>query len=315
MSEIPPRVALLFPGQGALRVNHGAELLGCFPRLREELARYSDVVDMDLLEAARQPLSEMVRTSIAQRLVVGWGLALWRTVLGDALATVAVAGHSVGELAAAAASGAMDPDDALELVAARADAMAELGETGTMSAIDGIERGRLEALLSEEFPEVTVGLHNGPRSLVITGPNAGIERVEEQARTWGAMRVRRLAVGGAFHSPAMRPAMGTWRRALAGIELRSPTCPVIRNVDGAAVLEGEAISSGLEDQLDQPVEWYSCVRNLALFEPTDVVEVGCSSSLVRSARQTVPTACCWSLSRPRDALHLHDLWFSKEVAS
>ncbi|HKY14331.1 MAG TPA: ACP S-malonyltransferase [Microthrixaceae bacterium] len=300
------RVVLLFPGQGTLRAGMGRELLVALPGLREELRRVSSIIGLDLESTSRGPLSAMVPTDVAQRLVVGWALALHAHVLGDDLPLVGTAGHSVGELAAVAAAGVIDIDDALRLVVTRAEVMAGLRAGGAMTAIEGIERERIEANLARvPGGGAVVGLHNGSTSVVVSGTEEAVALIEAGAKAWGARRVVRLAVSDAFHSPAMTPAARPWRDAVDATAARPGRCPVVLNVDGTASVSVGRVLDGLVTQLDHPVEWLRCLDSIAALRPTDLVEVGATSSLLRAARRHLATTSrsvrCWSLADPRQA--------------
>ncbi|HEY8582382.1 MAG TPA: acyltransferase domain-containing protein, partial [Capillimicrobium sp.] len=141
-------------------------------------------------------------------------------------APVAAAGHSLGEYAALVAAGAIDFDDAVNVVALRGDAMARAGERpggeGSMIAVLGEDDDQVRAVAHEHG--LTVANDNAPGQLVLSGPIAGIEAVDA-----GPLRTRRLDVSGAFHSPLMAPAAEELAAALEEIEIRPPRFPVISN--------------------------------------------------------------------------------------
>ncbi|WP_259310932.1 ACP S-malonyltransferase [Capillimicrobium parvum] len=191
--------------------------------------------------------------------VVGWersGIA----------APVAAAGHSLGEYAALVASGALDFDAALRLVALRGDAMARAGEerAGSMVAVLGEDDAAVRATAHEHG--LTIANDNAPGQLVLSGPVAGIEAVDASG-----LRTRRLDVSGAFHSPLMAPAAQELARALEAVEVRAPRFPVISN--GTAAAFGD-IRAELVENLLSPVRWRETVVALRGLGVEEFVELG-----------------------------------------
>ena len=298
-----PRVALLFPGQGTLAPGMGRGLAQAVEGLADELDAASERLGLDVADLSRRgTLDQLRRTAVAQRVVVAWGIALWRTVVAPHAVPVAVAGHSVGELAAVVAAGMLPSDDAYDLVGVRADAMNDLGDTGSMTSVDGPTRDELRDALAPHL-SLSLALQNAPTTHVVSGPVESLDRFEVAVadRRW---RTRRLAVGGAFHAPAMAAATPAWSSALDATRFVPGDCAVYLNVDGRGTTDPERVRAGLAAELERPVEWHRCVTGVLAHRPTDVVEVGCSRGLVGWVRRLGGDAHTWSLSEPREAIEL-----------
>ena len=181
-------------------------------------------------------------------------------------APAAAAGHSLGEYAALVASGALDFDAALRLVALRGDAMARAGEerAGSMVAVLGEDDAAVRATAHEHG--LTIANDNAPGQLVLSGPIAGVEAVDASG-----LRTRRLDVSGAFHSPLMAPAAQELARALEAVEVRAPRFPVISN--GTAAPFGD-IRAELVENLLSPVRWRETVVALRGLGVEEFVELG-----------------------------------------
>jgi [acyl-carrier-protein] S-malonyltransferase len=209
----------------------------------------------------------------------------------------AVAGHSLGELTALAAAGALSFEDALRLVNQRAFAMqkaCELTES-TMAAVLGMDDATVEQICATITEEVVVPAnYNSPGQLVISGSKKGIELAQAKLQEAGAKRVVVLAVGGAFHSPLMQPAQDELARAINATEFKTPICPVYQNVHARAVSDPEEIRQNLIAQLTAPVRWSQSVENMLAAGVTEFVEVGGSGAvlrgLIRKINREVATA-------------------------
>ncbi len=246
--------------------------------------------DVDLASALSGDDEQLRRTDIAQPALLLVETAL-RSVLPHDLQVVAVAGHSVGEYAAAVASGALQPADAMRLVIERGRAMAAMRE-GTMCALIGIDVEAATAVCEEaqraSGEVVVVANYNAPGQLVISGTRAGIDAATALALARGARRAIPLNVSGAFHSPLMASAASRFTVALDGVTVADPDPPVVCNVDARAVHTGAELRDRLRAQLTAPVQWIDCVRRLVDLGAEALVEVGPGSVLSGLARRIAP---------------------------
>jgi [acyl-carrier-protein] S-malonyltransferase len=259
------------------------------------------------LRAALSATDEQLRpTEIAQPALLFVECTL-RSTLPDDLDVVAVAGHSVGEYAAAVAATALNPADAMRLVIERGRAMAAMRE-GTMCALIGIDVDAATAVCHETEREtgevVVVANHNAPGQLVISGSTGGVEAASKLALSRGARRAIPLNVSGAFHSPLMASAASRFEAALDGVALSDPRPPVVCNVDACDVHTATALRDRLRAQLTSPVRWIDCVHRLVDLGAELLVEVGPGAVLSGLAKRIVPDVRAVSVSSADAAAHL-----------
>ena len=195
-----------------------------------------------------------------------------------------VAGHSLGEFSALTFAGALNFEDGLRLVAARANAMQKACEAnpGIMAAIIGLPDEKIEEICSEitkDVKTVVAANYNCPGQLVISGENEAIAEACEKLKAAGAKRALPLRVGGAFHSPLMQPAKEELQAAIEKTEVKTPKCPVYQNVDAAAHVDSTEIKANLIAQLTSPVRWTKTVQNMIADGADDFLECGPGKAL------------------------------------
>lgn len=193
-----------------------------------------------------------------------------------------VAGHSLGEFSALVASGALNFNDALMLVYKRAMAMQKACEINpsTMAAVLGLDDAKVEEVVAGITDEVVVAAnYNCPGQLVISGSMKGIEKACEALKAAGAKRALVLPVGGAFHSPLMKPAQEELQAAIEATNFNAPHCPIYQNVDAKPYTDPSQIKQNLINQLTAPVRWTQSVQNMIADGAGHFTEVGPGSVL------------------------------------
>jgi [acyl-carrier-protein] S-malonyltransferase len=291
-------IALLAPGQGSQTPGMLAPWLD-EPGAEEQLASWSETAGLDLVRLGTTAEADEIKdTAVTQPLVVAASL-LAAARLGDRLpADAPVAGHSVGEIAAAAVAGVLTPDAAVALAAVRGREMAAacaLEETG-MSAVLGGDPDEVLARLAE------LGLdaanRNGAGQVVAAGPVAAL--AELAAAPPERARVVALPVAGAFHTRFMAPAQEALRAHAAGIATADPVRPLLSNADGTVVTDGAEALRRLVDQVTRPVRWDACMdalRDLGVTATAELPPAGALTGLVKRALKGTSTL---PLKKPDD---------------
>ena len=204
--------------------------------------------------------------------------------LGDEFAPTMVAGHSLGELSALVAAGALSFEDGVKLVSARAIAMQKACEAapGTMAAVIGLPDEKIEEICTEVSTDgniVVAANYNCPGQLVISGNVDAINAACEKLKAAGAKRALPLKVGGAFHSPLMQPAKEELEKAIKATTFSEPKCPVYQNVDAQPHTDPAEIQANLIAQLTSSVRWTASVQNMIKAGANDFTECGPGKAL------------------------------------
>ncbi|HEX9593459.1 MAG TPA: ACP S-malonyltransferase [bacterium] len=260
------KTAFLFPGQGAQAVGMGAALAEQHPAARETFTEANDALGFDLAKLCYDgPEQDLALTQNTQPAILTHSIAALRAfaaVGGDVDQCAFVAGHSLGELTALVAAGALSFADGVRLVHARGRFMSEAvapGE-GAMAAIIGLDRLALEAVCGAG--EVWPANFNSPEQTVIAGRTAAVEAAMAAALAAGAKKAMRLVVSGPFHTPLMAPAGERLAELLATTAIQPPRCPLINNAEAAPLVEPEAIRTSLVRQISSPLLWVESVQRL-----------------------------------------------------
>ena len=192
-----------------------------------------------------------------------------------------VAGHSLGEISALVANETLDFESGLKLVYKRALAMQAACEANpsTMAAILGLEDEVVEKACAEIDGIVVAANYNCPGQLVISGEIEAVNLACEKLKELGAKRALVLPVGGAFHSPLMKPAEEELAKAIEETTFNTPICPVYQNVTTTAVTDPAEIKKNLIAQLTAPVKWTQSVQNMIADGATEFIEVGPGNTL------------------------------------
>jgi [acyl-carrier-protein] S-malonyltransferase len=226
----------------------------------------------------------------AQVLVFVWSTVALHELRGRGRHPAAVAGHSLGEYTALVACGALDWADALALVSARGRAMAAAAarRPGAMGAVVGLPTVTVRQLCTDASggDEIAVVANlNSARQSVVSGTADAVTAVLAAATAAGALRAKRLPVGGAYHSPLMRPAEEALAPLLRATTLRTPRLPMVSSMTGAPVTDVAAYADALTRQITSPVQWLATATALA--GETDFVEVGPGRVLAGLGRETL----------------------------
>jgi len=289
-------LAIIAPGQGAQTPGMLSSWVSD-PALHELVSAWSMRIDLDLLRLGTSADAEEIKdTSNAQPLIVATSLIGTRA-LGITQCAF-VSGHSVGEVAAAAFSGAISVEDSLRLVRARGVEMAKAAAQSPagMSAVLGGDRQVVLARLKQL--NLVPANDNGGGQIVAAGDlNALVALAENPPE--GA-RVRALAVAGAFHTDFMSSAVEPLRALASTINTHTTTTPIISNKDGAAVTDGADVLNRIVNQIANPVRWDLCMQTLKTLGVTGVIELPPAGTLVGLLKRGAPEIEVFALKTADD---------------
>jgi [acyl-carrier-protein] S-malonyltransferase len=294
-------IAVIFPGQGTQTTGMGA--------LWRDHPAWSVVDRADA--ALGEPLSwlirdapaeQLARTRDAQLAVLLTSLVVWEAVRERIEAPIVFAGHSLGQVTALIASGALPLEEGVQFAARRAEL--------TQSAAD-VHPGRMAALLGASLEQAEeacraapdgcwIANDNAPGQVVIAGTPNGVEEGSAQAKQIGVKRATPLNVGGAFHTPLMRDAADGLAAELPGVPLSPPDAPVVSNGDAQAYEDADGWRSRLAVHVTDPVRWRTSMETISGMGVTRCLEVGNGSMLATLAKRIVPDLPVQGVATPED---------------
>ena len=291
-------LAIVAPGQGAQTPGFLTPWLQD-AHLAARLAALSDVVGLDLASYGTEADAETIKdTAVAQPLLVAAGLLAGEALTGGVPfpGVDVLAGHSVGEVTAAAAAGVLTGSDAIVFVRERANGMAEASalRPTTMAAVVRGEPG--EVLAAIEAVGATAANNNGSGQVVAAGTVEQIQALKENPPA-GA-RVIGLSVAGAFHTEHMEPGRVRVAAAASGMTAHDPGATLLSNRDGRAVTGGAEYLERLVAQVTAPVRWDLCMQTMAGLGVTGLLELPPAGTLTGIAKRNMPGVELFNLNTP-----------------
>jgi [acyl-carrier-protein] S-malonyltransferase len=304
------RRALTFPGQGSQAVGMGRDLAAAFPEAQAVFDEVDAALGQKLSALMFEGPEETLRlTENAQPALMAVSLAVVRVleVKGFRTAEQAtfVAGHSLGEYSALCAAGVFSLSDTARLLRLRGQAMQQavpVGQ-GAMAAILGLDLPAVERAAADgAMGEVcAVANDNAPGQVVISGNLAAVNRAIELCKAAGAKRALPLPVSAPFHCALMRPAADAMEKALAEVEMRRPSVPVVSNVTARPTSDPDEIRNRLVDQVTGMVRWSESIQWLVGEGGVDrLSELGAGKVLTGLAKRIAPTAIAVSVGTPEE---------------
>ena len=273
--------AYVFPGQGAQFVGMGKNLYDGSDECRAMFEKANEIIGFRITDLMFGGTPEdLKQTKVTQPAIFLHSVILAK-YMGGQFKPDMVGGHSLGEFSALVAAGAMDFEDGLRLVIARANAMQKCCEKtpSTMAAVLKLDDKTVEEICASVEGEVVVPAnYNCPGQLVISGTNEGVARACEKVKEVKGKALP-LAVGGAFHSPLMEPARVELAEAIEKTTFHAPVCPCYQNVDALPHTDPAEIKRNLLMQLTSPVRWTATVQHMMADGATEFIEVGPGTAL------------------------------------
>ncbi len=292
-------VAVVFPGQGAQRPGMGRELYERSAAARKVFEIASAFSGRSFTELCFETDEETLkRTENAQPALLVTCYAAWEA-LREAVPEFKpdyVAGHSVGEYPALAASGVWTFEESLRWVEQRAKAMHTLAHKipGTMAAVIGLTGEQVEAVCEQVQQEtgevVTPTNYNAPNQIVISGTINAVQIAAERLKEAGARRIVPLAVSGAFHSPLMQPAADLMTEAYREANFQKPVYPFFSTIEVRVLDDPEELRSVMGQQIARPVRWQQSVEALHALGVDTFIELGVGDVLSGLIKRTLPDA-------------------------
>jgi [acyl-carrier-protein] S-malonyltransferase len=283
-------IVVVCPGQGSQTPGFLVPWLE-LAEFRTSIELMQSASGIDLITHGTLSDADTIRdTAVAQPLIVAAGVATMNTLLKGATAAEAgisgVAGHSVGEITAAAVAGVFSPETAIKFVNERGQAMARAAalEPTSMAAILGGDQAEVEAKLSQL--QLEPANYNGSGQIVAAGSVASIN--ELQANPLAGTRVIPLQVAGAFHTRFMKPAVETLRAYSHSVEINDPEIKLWSNNGGREISSGSEFVELLVNQVSSPVRWDMCMAAMVEAGVTAMIELAPAGTLVGLAKRAMP---------------------------
>lgn len=299
--------AFVFPGQGSQAIGMGRDLAAGFPAAKQIFDEADSMLGFSLSklmwDGPKEGLDETVNTQPA---LYVHSVAAWMTFTQlTTLRPVSVAGHSLGELSALTASGALSFSDGLRLVRRRGELMKRAGELnpGGMAAILGVDIPTLDRVCAEASTAdeiVQVANDNCPGQVVISGHRPALERAIAGAKAAGARRALPLAVSIAAHSPLMDSIQSEWNAAVDTCAMQNAEIPVIGNVHAKAIRSAADLRADIKGQMQSRVRWTESVREMSGSGIQAYVEAGSGAVLLGLIKRIESSAAGYALGNPPD---------------
>ena len=277
------KTAYVFPGQASQFVGMGKDMYENSPLAKDNFEQANSILGYRISDIMFEGTEEDLKQTKVTQPSVFLHSVIKAKLAGDAFKPNALAGHSLGEFSALVSGGGITFEDGLRHVQKRAQAMQKACEAqpSTMAAILGLADDVIEKICAEIDDVVVAANYNCPGQLVISGSISGVTEACERLKAAGAKRALMLPVGGAFHSPLMKPAEDELREAIENTTFHIPVCPLYQNVDAKAHTTPSVIQANLIKQLTSPVYWTQIMRNMLADGINHVVEVGGNGKVLR----------------------------------
>lgn len=302
----------IFPGQGSQTVGMGKALAEEFSETKAIFEEADTILGFSLSNLMwNGPDTDLNDTVNTQPALFLHSIASFRTFarLFPTFVPASVAGHSLGEISALTAAGALSFEDGLRLVRKRGELMKRAGELapGSMAAILGVDIPTLDKVCAEASADneiVQVANDNCPGQVVISGAKAAVERAMAGAKAAGAKRAMPLAVSIAAHSPLMASIQEEWNQAVDAVVMSAPKIPVVGNVHALVLKTAEDARADIKAQMQSRVRWTDSVKTMSEMGIKSFVEVGTGTVLGGLVKRIASDGANYPLGTPQDFITL-----------
>ena len=297
-------LVILAPGQGSQKPGFMSSWLE-LPVFRSKLEEFSESISLDLIKHGTLSDEETIRdTAIAQPLIVSASIAT--AALLDTANLSGVAGHSVGEVSAAAIANVLTDTQAMQLVNVRAKAMAHAAASSEVTSMAAVLGGEVETVIARLSElGLSAANYNGAGQIVAAGAKAGIDKLVAEGPA--GSKVIPLSVAGAFHTSYMLPAVSELEALTYSLGITNPEINLWSNQNGQLVTDGKEFVDLLVGQVANSVRWDLCMESMVKAGVTAVIEVSPAGTLAGLAKRGMPGVEIVALKEPKDLEAAQDL--------
>ena len=282
--------AYLFPGQGSQKVGMGLSFFEKSPNVKKLFHRIDEILDKPLSKIIFYgPEEELNKTENAQPSIMAASLAaiitMQESLKNSMPAPAFVAGHSLGEFTAIAATNSLDIDSCINLVKERANLMQKAcnENPGTMAAILGLPIEEIQKI--ETQFDIHISNINTKEQIVISGEEKEVQNAILMAKNLKARKSIMLKVNGAFHSPLMKSTIPGFKKFVKKLDFKNPNIPIIANITGKPIFDSDSIQKEIVSQICECVQWEKTMKFMIEDGITNFIEIGPGTALSSMAKR------------------------------
>lgn len=303
------KIVFMFPGQGAQYVGMGKDFYDSFACSKEIFDKANEVLDIDVKKLCFEENEDINITEYTQAAMVTASVAILKKIEEMGLKPDLTAGLSLGEYCALVASDVMSFEDAVKVVRQRGILMQDTVPTGegAMSAVLGMKKEAIEAVLPDVEGIVTIANYNCPGQIVISGEAQAVAQAGDALKEAGAKRVLPLKVSGPFHSPMLKPAGEKLLDVLADVAVNDPTVPYVSNTTAEFITSKEEVKELLGRQVYSSVCWEQSIEKMIADGADTFVEIGPGKTLCGFMRKIDRSVKAINIAKVEDLEKLKEI--------